>query len=112
MLAQVDVYTAYYDPGRCFKETLDGSFRVLVRGSWFPRQLLGRCTAFCAYLRCALAALSLSRCGHAAAALPLSEAYRVQLCCTPCRERYDVVFVDQVSFVIPVLRRLTSAKVW
>ena len=62
--AQVDVYTPYHDPARCFRETLEGRFRVLVRGGWFPRQLLGRCTALCAYLRCALAALSLSRCAR------------------------------------------------
>ena len=56
---QVDVYTAYFDAKRCFQETLDGSFRVFVRGGWFPRQLFGRCTAFCAYIRCLLIALSL-----------------------------------------------------
>ena len=58
----MDLYTAYFDPRRCFKETLEGTFRVIVAGGWFPRQLLGRCTAFCAYVRCLLAALTLSRC--------------------------------------------------
>jgi len=54
----VDLYTAHHDPARCFPETLSGQFRVLVRGAWFPRALLGRLLALCAWVRCALVALS------------------------------------------------------
>ena len=53
----MDVYTAFHDPKRCFAETVDGSFSVTVAGSWFPRHLLGRCYALCAYIRCILVAL-------------------------------------------------------
>ena len=54
----VDLYTAYYDPQRCFEETRGpGGFRVIVAGGWFPRHILGRCVALCAYVRCILAAL-------------------------------------------------------
>ena len=45
---EVDVYTAYYDPNRCFQETKSGAFRVLVRGNWFPRSIGNRAMALCA----------------------------------------------------------------
>ena len=56
-LLQVDVYTAYYDRNRCFKETLTGQFSVTVAGGWFPRTIATRAHAFCAYVRCMLIAV-------------------------------------------------------
>ena len=56
-LLQVDVYTAYYDRNRCFKETLTGQFSVTVAGGWFPRTIANRAHAFCAYVRCMLIAV-------------------------------------------------------
>lgn len=53
---QVDVYTAHHDRNRCFQETVDGPFSVTVCGSWFPRAVLNRMHAFCAYVRCMLIA--------------------------------------------------------
>lgn len=64
---QVDVYTAHYDPARCFEETRSGLFSVMVAGAWFPRNVLGRLHAVCAYVRCLLVALYIAwrsrRCG-------------------------------------------------
>ena len=51
------MYTAFYDPARCFEETRSGAFSVTVAGGWFPRHVLGRLHAVCAYVRCLLAAL-------------------------------------------------------
>jgi hypothetical protein len=57
---QVHVYTAHHDPGHCFEETLSGDFTVVVAGGWFPRHVLHRAMALCAYIRCLLAALWLA----------------------------------------------------
>ena len=87
---RVDVFTAYYNPQRCFEETLTGGFAVHTAGSWFPRAIAGRMLALCAYIRCVLVALHVAwRCwrgGRAAA--------------------YDAVFADQVSVVVPFVRLL------
>jgi len=56
----VDVYTAYHDPSRSFKETVDGPFAVRVCGGWFPRSILGKGHAFCAFFRCILVALHIA----------------------------------------------------
>ena len=53
----MDVYTAYYDKNRCFKETLTGQFSVTVAGSCFPRTVFNRMHALCAYVRCMLVAM-------------------------------------------------------
>jgi hypothetical protein len=83
----VDMYTAYYDPERCFDETRSGAFAVVVAGAWFPRHVFGRCVALCAIIRCTLAALHL--------------AARVWSGNLP---DYDVIIVDQVAAVVPLLR--------
>ena len=85
----VDVYTAYYDPYRCFEETKSGAFRVLVRGTCFPRSIGNRAMALCAYMRCLLMALSVC----------LMSILRPS-------KRYDVVIVDQVSITNLVFRLL------
>ena len=85
----VDVYTAYYDPKRCFEETKSGSFRVLVRGNCFPRSIGNRAMALCAYMRCLLMALSVC----------------IVSIMRPSK-RHDVVIVDQVSITNLVFRLL------
>ena len=85
----VDVYTCHYNPRRCFDETRSGAFSVTVAGSWFPRALAGRLIALCALVRCALAALMLCA--------------RVWSGTIP---DYDVLFVDQVAGVVPLLKLL------
>ena len=57
---QVDVYTAHYDKDRCFEETKSGAFSVTVCGAWFPRNLLDRMHALCAYVRCILIAIHIA----------------------------------------------------
>ncbi|KAK9831856.1 hypothetical protein WJX81_002186 [Elliptochloris bilobata] len=89
----VDMFTAHHDRRRCFEETLDGPFSVTVCGSWFPRSVCSRFTALCAYVRCILIAIYVAW-----------GAWRR-------RRQYDVIFVDQVSAVIPVLHLLTRSKV-
>jgi alpha-1,3/alpha-1,6-mannosyltransferase len=98
----VDVYTAYYDPQRCFQETKSGAFSVHVHGSWFPRSILGRMIALCAYIRCLLCALVI---------VWRSWNYRSSDIRAGKQPLYDVVIADQVSAVVPVLRYLTSSKV-
>lgn len=84
--AQVDVYTAFHDPSRCFAETVGGPFSVTVAGGWFPRHILGRAHALCAYIRCALVALYIAW---------LS--WRRQL-------QYDVIITDQVTACVACQR--------
>ena len=64
LLLQVDVYTAYHDRNRCFPETISGAFPVIQAGNWFPRSFHNRLHAFCAYIRCTLAAIWLAWCAH------------------------------------------------
>eukprot|EP00890_Picochlorum_soloecismus_P006827 jgi/Picsp_1/96/NSC_00096-R1_glycosyl group 1 len=90
----VDMYTAYYDPQRCFEETKSGLFRVIVKGSWFPRSIGGRAMALCAYIRCIIMAY----------AICMSSWFGRG-------EKYDVVIVDQVAVAVVALRLFCSSKV-
>lgn len=47
----VKLYTPYHDKAHCFKETIDGTLEVEVRGNIFPRTIFGRCVALCAWIR-------------------------------------------------------------
>ena len=78
----VKIYTPYHDPNHCFKETKDGTLKVEVRGSLFPRHIFGKFIAFCAYIRMILAALYIILYGG----------------------HYDCIIVDQVSVCVPILR--------
>ena len=57
---QIEVFTAHHDRSRCFSETVDGSFPVVVTGAWFPRSILGKAHALCAYVRCLLIAMHIA----------------------------------------------------
>jgi len=81
--------TAHHDVGHCFEETKDGTLMVTSVGDWLPRKILGRFYAFCAYLRMI----------YAAAYLVFFSGLKL-----------DVVFCDQISACIPVLR-LSGAKI-
>ena len=87
---RVDIFTAHHDRSRCFDETLtDRWFRVIVRGAWFPRTLLGRAIALCAYVRCAIIAIVI--------------AMRHRRSRRRGDAGYDAVLVDQVAAaVLPV----------
>lgn len=52
---QVQVWTAHYDPGRCFAETRQ--LAVHCAGAWLPRSFWGRGHAVCAALRMVFVAL-------------------------------------------------------
>jgi len=80
---RVTMLTAHHDTSHCFDETRDGRLSVIAVGDWLPRSLFGRCRALCAYLRMIVVAL-----------------YLVLFSRIPC----DVVFCDQISACIPVLR--------
>jgi hypothetical protein len=36
------MFTSHYNPERCFSETRDGSFPVVVHGDWLPRHIAHR----------------------------------------------------------------------
>ncbi|KAJ3411832.1 Alpha-1,3-mannosyltransferase-like protein [Chytridiales sp. JEL 0842] len=103
------MYTSHHDPKHCFQETRDGmiplrisssldfqlikgltgTLDVRVRGDFLPRSLLGKATIVFAILRNLYLAIT--------------------LLLTPWN-RYDVIFVDQLSVSIPLLR-LTGSKI-
>lgn len=114
----VTIFTAHYDPSRCFEETLTGAFRVTTAGTWFPRSIQGRAFALCAYIRCLIVATDLAwthfpptnrvqvtESGMGANSSLLKAPSVIQ----NDRQRrpvYDVIIVDQVSAVVPLLKLL------
>ncbi|XP_061771684.1 alpha-1,3/1,6-mannosyltransferase ALG2 isoform X1 [Nerophis ophidion] len=79
----VQIWTAHHDPTHCFSETLDPDLPVVCVGDWLPTNVFGYLHALCAYMRMIYVAL-----------------YLVFL----SGLEYDVIFCDQVSVCIPVLR--------
>lgn len=86
---QVHFVTSHHDPNHCFQETKDGTLKVTVVGDWLPRSVFGRCQALCAYLRMMYAAIFL------VFFRPFD---------------YDVIFCDQISACIYILK-FFNAKV-
>ncbi|XP_010537724.1 PREDICTED: alpha-1,3/1,6-mannosyltransferase ALG2 [Tarenaya hassleriana] len=86
---KVNVFTAHHDKSRCFEETLSGIFQVTEYGSFLPRHIFYRLHAVCAYIRCLF----------------------VALCVLLGWPSFDVILVDQVSVVIPLLKLRRSTKV-
>ena len=83
--------TNHHDPSHCFPETRS-ELSVQVVGGWFPRQILGRFYALCAYVRMVIAALYLVLFGKSDAKL----------------RDLDCVILDQVSAPIPLLKLFSS----
>lgn len=81
----VEFITNHHDPSHCFEETRDGNLKITVVGDWLPRHLFGKCYALCAYLRLLYAALYI-------------------LLFVPANETPDVIFCDQISIGIPLLK--------
>ncbi|XP_033737666.1 alpha-1,3/1,6-mannosyltransferase ALG2-like [Pecten maximus] len=79
----VHFVTAHHDKSHCFQETKDGTLDVTAVGDWLPRSIVGKCYALCAYLRMIYAAIFL--------------VFFSSL-------EYDLVFCDQISACIPVLK--------
>lgn len=86
---EICIFTAHHDETHCFPETKDGSLNTIVIGDWLPRSVCGRFYAVFAYIRMMYAAIYL---------MFYSDFYP------------DIVFCDQVSACIPVLK-LKRAKV-
>ncbi|CDP06023.1 unnamed protein product [Coffea canephora] len=86
---KVHVFTSHHDKTRCFEETLSGIFSVTVYGSFLPRHIFYRLHAVCAYIRCIF----------------------VAVCMMLFWRSFDVILVDQVSVVIPLLKLKKSTKV-
>ncbi|KAG2608248.1 hypothetical protein PVAP13_4NG305200 [Panicum virgatum] len=85
----VHVFTAHHDKNRCFEETVSCLFPVTVYGDFLPHHVFYRFHAVCAYLRCLF----------------------VALCVLLQWPSFDVIVVDQVSVVIPLLKLKSSSKV-
>ncbi|XP_060086414.1 alpha-1,3/1,6-mannosyltransferase ALG2-like [Ylistrum balloti] len=85
----VHFVTAHHDKSHCFQETKDGSLNVTAVGDWLPRSIFGKCYALCAYLRMIYAAV-----------------YLVFFSSV----EYDLIFCDQISACIPVLK-FSKAKI-
>jgi len=85
----VHVFTSHHDKNRCFEETVSGPFAVTVFGDFLPRHVFYRFHAVCAYLRCIF----------------------VALCVLLWWPSFDVILVDQVSVVIPLLKLKSSSKI-
>ncbi len=80
---EVKFVTAHHDPSHCFQETKDGTFEVITAGDWLPRSIFGKFYAVCAYMRMIYAAVFLVYFSNLA---------------------FDLVFCDQISACIPVLK--------
>lgn len=72
------MFTSHYEINRCFEETKDGSFQVLVHGDWLPRHVFGAFHILFATCRNLWLAFQVAR----------------------RRVHYDVFIVDQVTFVL------------
>jgi alpha-1,3/alpha-1,6-mannosyltransferase len=82
---EVHMYTSHYEAARSFDETRAGGFPVEVHGDFLPRHILEKGHILFAMLRSVWLALKVG---------------------ARCRDRYDVIFCDQVSTYVPVLRML------
>ncbi|KAI0823888.1 alpha-1,3-mannosyltransferase ALG2 [Trametes gibbosa] len=79
----VDLYTSHHDPGHCFEETRDGTLRVHLISSPFPRAIKGKLHVL------------------------FSHARQLHLTChllSSSMPSYDVYFVDLLPTCIPFLR--------
>ncbi|KAJ8101408.1 hypothetical protein POJ06DRAFT_281179 [Lipomyces tetrasporus] len=80
----VTVYTSRCDRKHCFEEVRDGTLDVIVKGDTiFPRTIFGRFAILCAILRQLHLTLFLLQYENTT---------------------YDAIFVDQLSFCVPLLR--------
>ncbi|KAL2265190.1 hypothetical protein VTJ83DRAFT_6290 [Remersonia thermophila] len=94
---RVVIFTSHCDPQHCFDEARDGTLDVRVRGGWLvpPTLLGGRFAILCAILR------------------QVHLLLHVALWSGELRELGppDVVFADQLSAGLPLLRALTGGRV-
>ncbi|KAJ7331170.1 Alpha-1,3-mannosyltransferase-like protein [Desmophyllum pertusum] len=86
---EVQFFTSHHDKSHCFEETRNGSLQVTAAGDWLPRHCFGYLYAFWAYIRMIYVSFY----------LVFFSSWRM-----------DVVFCDQVSVCIPVLK-LSKARI-
>ena len=79
----VHYFTAHHNRSHCFEETRNGLLEVTPIGDWLPRNCLGYFSAFWAYVRMTYVCIYLVFFSNL---------------------RPDVVFCDQVSVGIPILK--------
>ncbi|GJJ71371.1 alpha-1,3/alpha-1,6-mannosyltransferase [Entomortierella parvispora] len=101
---KVVMFTSHHDPAHCFEETRDGTLTVRVGGNTIvPRTIMGRFYIVCAILRnLHLAWIILM--------LSVNSA-RNSKDSSNDEDQFDVIFVDQLSVSIPLLR-WTGAKIF
>lgn len=92
----VELFTAHHDPSHCFTETMDGTLKVTTVGDWLPRSCCGKGYAFCAYLRM----------------LYISIFLMFYVIFADKAHRFDVIFCDQISVCIPILRLMRSKVIF
>ncbi|KAH6764742.1 UDP-Glycosyltransferase superfamily protein [Perilla frutescens var. frutescens] len=86
----VHIFTSHHDKTRCFEETISGVYlSSYCVWAFLPRHIFYRLHAVCAYLRCIF----------------------VALCMLFLYPSFDVILVDQVSIVIPLLKLKKLSKV-
>eukprot|EP00033_Pygsuia_biforma_P003801 GCRY01004166.1.p1 GENE.GCRY01004166.1~~GCRY01004166.1.p1 ORF type:complete len:408 (+),score=88.46 GCRY01004166.1:108-1331(+) len=84
--------TAHHDVNHCFTETKDGTLEVNCYGDFLPRHTFGRFFAFWAYFRMVYVSIVM-----------IFKHYFV--------EKYDCVFIDQVSIPVCLFRLFTPCKI-
>ena len=84
------MYTSHHDRNHCFEETRDGTLEVRVRGDSLSRDIFGRLYIVCAILRQLALVLWILKFE---------------------RDTYDIIFVDQLSACVPLLKWLSSSRV-
>eukprot|EP00892_Ulva_mutabilis_P010438 jgi/Ulvmu1/7767/UM039_0076.1 len=87
----VKMYTSHYDQSRCLEDTQHLSVHTV--GVWIPRTICGLFTVLCSWARMTAIALHLAWIG----------ATKKQI--------FDVIIVDQVSVIVPLLKWTTSSHV-
>ena len=88
----VELFTAHHDSSHCFMETKDGTLKVTSVGDWLPRSCCGKGFAFWAYLRMMYVSIFLM----------------VYVAFADKAQRFDVIFCDQISACMPILRLMGS----
>lgn len=89
----VTIFTSHCDFHHCFEEVKNKELKVEVYGDFLPRNILGKFFIVCAFLRQLWLVLT--------------------LICTGQLKRFDVIFVDQLAYCIPLLHyfKRSDAKI-
>ena len=86
----VKIYTSHHDKSHCFAETKNGMLNVEAVGDWLPRHFSWKFYAFFAYLRMI----------YVAVYIVFFSSFQP-----------DIIFCDQISACLPVLKECKKAKV-